>query len=89
MIAIRNEITEVETGTADPENNLLRNAPHTHDLLLEETWPFAYTRQQAFNPIDELREDKYWPPVARIDNVYGDRNLVCSCAPVSAYEDSE
>jgi glycine dehydrogenase len=89
MIAIRDEIKAVEIGTADPENNLLRNAPHTQDLLLEEIWPFAYSRQQAFHPLDELREDKYWPPVARIDNVYGDRNLVCSCVPVSAYEDNE
>lgn len=89
MIAIRQEIKAVETGEADAENNLLRNAPHTHDLLLEETWPFAYSRQQAFHPLEEFREDKYWPPVARIDNVFGDRNLVCSCAPVSAYEDNE
>jgi glycine dehydrogenase len=89
MIAIRDEIKAVEIGAADPDNNLLRNAPHTHDLLLSENWPFSYSRQQAFHPLEELREDKYWPPVARIDNVYGDRNLVCSCAPVSAYAESE
>ena len=87
MITIRDEITAVETGAADPENNLLRNAPHTHDLLLAETWSFPYSRQQAFHPLDELREDKYWPPVARIDNVYGDRHLVCSCAPIEAYQE--
>ncbi len=89
MIAIRKEIAAVENGLADPENNLLRNAPHTHDLLLQDDWPFPYSRQQAFHPLeDELREDKYWPPVARIDNVYGDRNLVCSCASMSAYQES-
>jgi glycine dehydrogenase len=89
MIAIRKEITAVETGVADPENNLLRNAPHTHDLLLAENWPFPYSRKQAFHPLDELREDKYWPPVARIDNVYGDRHLVCTCAPIEAYQESK
>ena len=87
MIAIRNEIKAIENGTSDPDNNLLINAPHTHDLLLDETWSYPYSRQQAFHPLEELREDKYWPPVARIDNTYGDRNLVCSCAPVSAYEE--
>ena len=88
MINIREEIKAVENGTADPDNNILRNAPHTHDLLLAETWSLPYSRQQAFYPLDELREDKYWPPVARIDNAFGDRNLVCACAPVSDYEGS-
>ncbi len=89
MIGIRKEITAIENGTVDPDNNLLRNAPHTHDLLLAENWTYPYSKQQAFQPLDEFREDKYWPPVARIDNVYGDRNLVCSCAPISHYAENE
>ncbi len=90
MIAIRQEIRVVENGIVDPENNLLRNAPHTHDLLLNDEWLFPYTRQQAFHPLEnEFRSDKYWPPIARIDNVYGDRHLVCSCAPISAYKESQ
>jgi len=85
LIAIRQEIAAIETGAADRENNLLHNAPHTHRLLLEGTWTRPYSREQAFFPLQALREDKYWPPVGRIDNVYGDRNLVCSCPPMEAY----
>ncbi len=89
MIAIRKEISGIENGILDPENNFLRNAPHTHDLLLNDEWLFPYSRQQAFHPLEnEFKEDKYWPPIARIDNVYGDRNLVCSCAPMSAYQEN-
>lgn len=78
MIAIRQEIHEIETGQADPENNVLHNSPHTHHLLLEE-WRFPYSRQKAFFPDSHQHDDKYWPPVGRIDNVYGDRNVMCSC----------
>ncbi len=84
LIAIRQEITAIETGDADAENNLLHNAPHTHRLLLDE-WTLPYSRQQAFFP-DHQHDDKYWPPVGRIDNVYGDRHVVCTCPPVSDYE---
>lgn len=87
MILICQEIVEIESGEADPENNLLRNAPHTYELLLAEGWPFPYSKERAFFPQKQSHEDKYWPPVARIDNVYGDRNLVCSCPPVSAYDE--
>jgi glycine dehydrogenase len=86
MISIRQEITAIESGAADPEDNPLRNAPHTCDLLLEETWPRPYSKQQAFFPLPYLADYKYWPPVSRIDNLYGDRTLVCTCPPVSAYE---
>jgi glycine dehydrogenase len=85
MIAIRKEIADVESGTADAENNLLRNAPHTHRLLLEGDWSRPYSKEQAFFPLHALREDKYWPPVGRVDNVYGDRNLMCSCPPMENY----
>jgi glycine dehydrogenase len=85
MIGIRKEIAEVESGKTNVDNNLLRNAPHTHRLLLAGEWTRPYTREAAFFPLSTLREDKYWPPVGRIDNVYGDRNLVCGCPPMEAY----
>jgi glycine cleavage system P protein (glycine dehydrogenase) len=83
MIGIRNEIAVVERAAADPENNLLRNAPHTHALLIRDRWDFPYSKEQAFFPLDESHPDKYWPPVARIDNVFGDRHLMCTCPPVA------
>ncbi len=85
LIAIRQEINDIETGVADAENNLLHNAPHTHRLLLEK-WALPYSKQQAFFPNSGLHDDKYWPPVGRIDNVYGDRHVVCSCPPLVDYE---
>ncbi len=87
MIAIRAEIAEIEEGKADPENNVVHNAPHTHDLLLHE-WTLPYSKAQAFFPLRALRDYKYWPPVARVDNVYGDRNLVCSCPPMDDYREA-
>jgi glycine dehydrogenase len=85
MIAIRAEIAAIERGEADAVDNLLKNAPHTPDLLLAE-WDRPYPREQAFFPVPAVRENKYWPPVGRVDNVYGDRNLICSCPPVGAYQ---
>jgi glycine dehydrogenase len=85
LISIRQEIKAIEEGDADAENNVLHNAPHTHRLLLEE-WTLPYSKQQAFFPDNNQHDDKYWPPVGRIDNVYGDRHVVCSCPPLSAYE---
>jgi glycine dehydrogenase len=84
LIAIRDEIKAIETGTADAENNLLHNAPHTHRLLLEK-WTLPYSKQQAFFPNNDQHDDKYWPPVGRIDNVYGDRHVFCGCPPVEAF----
>lgn len=84
LIAIRREIRDIESGNADPENNVLHNAPHTHRLLLEE-WILPYSRQQAFFPDSRQHDDKYWPPVGRIDNVYGDRHVVCACPPIEYY----
>ncbi|MCK9394343.1 MAG: aminomethyl-transferring glycine dehydrogenase [Methylobacter sp.] len=81
LIAIREEIKAIETGAADAENNLLHNAPHTHRLLLEK-WTLPYSKQQAFFPTGDQHDDKYWPPVGRIDNVYGDRHVFCSCPPM-------
>jgi glycine dehydrogenase len=88
LIAIRGEIADVESGKADRENNLLRNAPHTHHLLLQGDWTHPYSKEEAYFPLHTLREDKYWPPVGRVDNVYGDRHLVCSCPPMEAYEEA-
>jgi len=88
MIAIRAEIQAVEDGTMEADDNPLKNAPHTHHQLLADDWPHSYSREQAFFPLKELHEDKYWPPVGRIDNVAGDRNLVCACPPMEAYAEA-
>ena len=85
MVAIRAEISEVEAGKVPAEQSVLRNAPHTVDQLLEQ-WPHPYSPEKAFFPLAAVREDKYWPPVGRVDNVYGDRNLQCACPPPQAYE---
>jgi glycine dehydrogenase len=85
MIAIRGEIRAVEQGEADATDNVLHHAPHTPDLLFGD-WRHPYSKEQAFFPQESLREDKYWPPVGRVDNVYGDRHVVCSCPPLEAYQ---
>lgn len=85
MISIRQEIAQVESGAMDAEDNVLRNAPHTARTLLATDWAHGYTREQAAYPVASLLNAKYWPPVARVDNAYGDRNLVCSCPPMSDY----
>jgi glycine dehydrogenase len=86
MIAIRDEIRAVEEGRSDREDNALRNAPHTAAVVTADAWKHAYSRELAAYPVATLRQDKYWPPVGRADNVHGDRNLVCSCPPMSDYE---
>ncbi|VFR30351.1 Glycine dehydrogenase [decarboxylating] (glycine cleavage system P protein) [plant metagenome] len=88
MIAIREEIAQVERGERDREDNVLKNAPHTAQVLLADEWHHAYPRQQAAYPLATLRDNKYWPPVSRVDNAYGDRNLVCACLPMEAYADA-
>ena len=85
MIAIREEIREIEAGTADLQDNVLKNAPHSAFHLLTEDWQHPYTRDKAAFPREWVRQRKFWLPVGRVDNAYGDRNLVCTCAPVSAY----
>ncbi|MVW77994.1 aminomethyl-transferring glycine dehydrogenase [Bordetella sp. 02P26C-1] len=85
MIAIREEIAQIERGERDRDDNVLKNAPHTAQMLLAEEWHHDYPRQQAAYPVASLRQTKYWPPVARVDNAYGDRNLVCACLPIEAY----
>ena len=87
LIEIRREIAEVEEGKADKQDNVLKNAPHTHRLLLGD-WKHPYSKEKAFFPLKGYPNDKYWPPVARVDNVYGDRNLVCTCPPMANYMDA-
>jgi glycine dehydrogenase len=87
MISIRKEIQSIEDGEMDAEDNPLKNAPHTIDMVCADEWNHAYSRDQAAYPLPSLREDKYWSPVGRVDNVYGDTHLICSCPPLSAYED--
>lgn len=82
MIAIRKEI---EVASADDHNNVLKNAPHTLAMLTADTWSYPYTREQAAYPLEYIHENKFWPSVRRVDDAYGDRNLVCSCAPIEAY----
>jgi len=85
MIAIRGEIGAVADGRMDRADNPLKHAPHTAAAVTADAWPHAYRREQAAYPAPSLRANKYWPPVARVDNVYGDRNLFCSCIPMSDY----
>ena len=87
MISIRQEIRDVELGIADNKNNVLTNAPHTLAMLMQNDWPFSYEREQAAFPLPYLRDNKFWPSVARVDNTYGDRNLICTCPPVEAYSE--
>jgi len=82
MIAIRKEIEE---ASADDKNNVLKNSPHTLAMLTTDNWDFPYTREKAAFPLEYLHENKFWPGVRRVDDAYGDRNLVCSCAPIEAY----
>jgi glycine dehydrogenase len=85
MIGIRNEIGEIEEGLFDRENNVLKNAPHTMRMVTTDAWDKPYTREKGAFPIEELRFNKFWPSVARVDDAYGDRNLMCSCIPIEAY----
>jgi glycine dehydrogenase len=88
MIAIRGEIAQVERGEWPQDDNPLKHAPHTAAALLKADWAHGYSREQAAYPVAALRQQKYWTPVGRVDNVYGDRNLFCSCVPLSAYQES-
>jgi len=88
MIQIRAEIRAVEEGKIDRDDNPLKNAPHTAAMVMSEAWAHDYAREQAAFPLPELKRQKYWPPVGRVDNVYGDRNIMCSCVPMSAYAEA-
>ncbi|MCH8554562.1 MAG: glycine dehydrogenase (aminomethyl-transferring), partial [Schleiferiaceae bacterium] len=89
MIAIRDEIREITNGGADQENNLLKNAPHTQAMITADEWHFPYGRQRAAFPMPWVSDNKFWPSVRRVDEAYGDRNLVCTCAPIESYMEEE
>ncbi|MBW8050630.1 MAG: glycine dehydrogenase [Cytophagales bacterium] len=86
MIAIRKEIQEIEDDKADRDDNVLKNAPHTAQVVMADEWDHNYSRQKAAYPLDWVKQNKFWPTVSRIDSAYGDRNLVCGCLPVEEYE---
>jgi glycine dehydrogenase len=85
MIAIREEIREIEAGNADKSSNVLKNAPHTAMVIMSDTWELPYSREKAAYPLPFVRDNKFWPTVGRIDAAYGDRNLMCSCIPTSDF----
>jgi glycine dehydrogenase len=89
LISIREEIKAIEEGTADKKDNALKNAPHTQAVVCANEWSHAYTRQEAAFPLYYVTQNKFWPSVARINNTHGDRNLICTCEPVSAYAEAE
>ena len=89
LISIREEIRLVENGTLDKEDNMLVNAPHTAQMVISDNWTHPYSREQAAFPRPWVMSKKFWPSVARVDNTYGDRNLVCACLPLDAYEQDE
>jgi len=87
MLKIREEIAEVEEGKADKKDNVLKGAPHTADMVLSDSWKRSYAREKAAYPLPYLRTTKFWPTVGRLDNVHGDRHLICTCPPVDSYTD--
>ncbi|MEQ9264661.1 MAG: aminomethyl-transferring glycine dehydrogenase, partial [Balneolaceae bacterium] len=89
MIEIRNEIREIEDGIADKDSNVLKHAPHTMRVVMDENWDRSYSRSKGAFPLDHLRYNKFWPSVSRVDDAYGDRNLICSCIPIDAYVEEE
>ncbi|MCG8466732.1 MAG: aminomethyl-transferring glycine dehydrogenase [Gemmatimonadetes bacterium] len=89
LISIRAEIRQIETGLSDRSDNVLKNAPHTATMVTSDDWEHAYTRSQAAYPAPWTRESKFWPPVRRVNNAHGDRNLVCACPPIESYEPAD
>lgn len=87
MISIRKEIQEIQDGVADKEDNVLKHAPHTQRVMVSDEWNRSYPREKGAFPLEELKYDKFWPAASRVDDAYGDRNLVCSCIPMEAYEE--
>jgi glycine dehydrogenase len=85
LLAIRAEIAAIENSTADKKNNVLKNAPHTQSVVIDSNWDKPYTREQAVYPLPYVAHSKFWPTVSRINNTHGDRNLICTCEPTSAY----
>jgi glycine dehydrogenase len=88
LISIRHEIDEIQKGIADKKDNVLKNAPHTMFEVMADDWKHAYSRAKAAFPLPYLRENKFWTPVSRVDNAFGDRNLMCVCPPIEHYEEA-
>jgi glycine dehydrogenase len=88
MLSIREEIRAIEEGRADKRDNVLKNAPHTQAVITADEWNHAYGRQQAAYPLHWVKHNKFWPSVSRINNTYGDRNLVCTCEPTESYAEA-
>ncbi|HVA98538.1 MAG TPA: aminomethyl-transferring glycine dehydrogenase [Bacteroidia bacterium] len=86
MISIKKEIDEIISGKADKEDNVLKNAPHTSKSVITDDWKHPYSRNKAVFPLEWVKENKFWPSVARVDNAFGDRNLICSCPPIESYQ---
>jgi glycine cleavage system P protein (glycine dehydrogenase) len=89
LLSIHKEIIEIKDGKADTENNVLRNAPHTQEVTVSDNWNRPYAREKAAFPLAWVRENKFWPMVSRIDDGYGDRNLICNCAPIEEYREGK
>ena len=85
MISVKKEIDQLALGTWSKEDNPLNNAPHTLEMITSDTWDHEYPRSTAAFPVGYLSENKFWPSVRRVDDAYGDRNLVCTCAPIEQY----
>lgn len=88
LINIRKEVDEIVSEQVDPENNVLKNAPHTLQMTVSDTWTLPYSREKAAYPLEYILENKFWPSVRRVDDAYGDRNLICTCAPIESYADA-
>ena len=89
LLSIRKEIAAIENGTADKADNLLKNAPHTQFIITADEWRKPYTRQEAAYPLGYVKENKFWPSISRVNNTYGDRNLICTCEPIESYMEAE
>jgi glycine dehydrogenase len=89
LLSIRAEIAAIETGHSDKLDNPLKNAPHTQAVITANDWTHTYSRQQAAYPLEYVKANKFWPSVSRVNNTFGDRNLICTCEPVSSYAEQE
>jgi glycine dehydrogenase len=87
MQSIRKEVDDIAKGDADLENNVLKNAPHTAAVITADVWTKPYSRTSAAYPLEWVRDNKFWPTASRVDDAYGDRNLVCACEPIDSYMD--
>ncbi len=89
LLEIRKEIDEVATGVVDIENNVLYHAPHTQQIVINSNWDRPYSREKAVYPLPFVKDNKFWPQIGRVNNAYGDKNLICSCPSIESYEEIE